>query len=78
MPPCTWMFIWALWTAGPKASWAAMAAARSNSSIESAEARAASHTAAVASSAATSRSAQWCFTASKVPIVRPNWTRSLA
>ena len=78
MPPWTWMFIWALWTAGPKASCAAMAAANSNSSRESAEARAASHTAAVASSAATSRSAQWCLTAWNVPIVRPNCTRSLA
>ena len=78
MPPCTWMFIWALRTAGAKASCAAMAATRSNSSTESADARAASHTAAVASSAATSRSAQWCFTAWKVPMVRPNCTRSLA
>ncbi len=78
MPPCTWMFICALCTAGAKVSCAAMAAARSNSSAESPEARAASHTAAVASSAATSMSAQWCLTAWKVPIVRPNCTRSLA
>ncbi len=78
MPPCTWMFIWALCTAGPNASCAAMAAVRSNSSTESSDARAASHTAAVASSAATSMSAQWCFTAWNVPMVRPNCTRSFA
>ena len=41
-------------------------------------ARAASHTAAVASSPATSMSAQWCLTASNVPMGRPNCTRSLA
>ena len=78
MPPCTWMFICALCTAGANVSCAAMAAAKSNSSAESLAARAASHTAAVASSAATSMSAQWCLTAWKVPIVRPNCTRSLA
>ena len=78
MPPCTWMFISAFCTAGAKVKCAAMEAARSNSSAESPEARAASHTAAVANSAATSMSAQWCLTAWKVPIVRPNCTRSLA
>ena len=78
MPPCTWMFICALCTAGAKVNCAAMEAARTNSSAESPEARAASHTAAVASSVATSMSAQWCLTAWKVPIVRPNCTRSLA
>ena len=77
MPPCTWMFICALCTAGAKARCAAMAAVRSNSSSVSAAARAASHTVAVASSVATSRSAQWCLTAWKVPMVRPNCTRSL-
>ena len=78
MPPCTWMFIWALSTAGPKARCAAMAETRSNSSAGPSAALAASQTAAVASSAATSMLAQWCFTAWKVPIVRPNCTRSLA
>ena len=35
-------------------------------------------TAAVASSAATSMSAQWCFTAWNMPMGRPNCTRSFA
>ena len=79
MPPCTWMFICALCTAGAKARCAAMAA----DEVELVERvgrrrRAASQTAAVASSAATSMSAQWCLTAWKVPIVRPNCTRSFA
>ena len=41
-------------------------------------ARAASHTAAVASSAATAMLAQWCLTAWNVAIGRPNCTRTLA
>ena len=41
-------------------------------------ARPASQVAAVASSAATSMLAQWCLTAWKVAIGRPNWTRTLA
>ena len=40
--------------------------------------RAASHTAAVASSVATSMLAQWCLTAWNIPIGRPNCSRTSA
>ena len=55
-----------------------MAAASESWSPPSAAARAASQTAAVASSEATSMLAQWCLTAWKVAMGRPNCTRTLA
>ncbi len=55
-----------------------MAATMSNSFGVPSQARAASQTAAVANWVATSMLAQWCLTASNVPIVRPNWIRSFA
>ena len=60
------------------ASAAAIAAVSENWSPPAEAARAASHTAAVASSVATSMLAQWCFTAWNMAIGRPNWWRSLA
>ena len=56
----------------------ATAAASSSSSRPPVAAAAASQTAAVASSVATSMSAQWCFTAWNMPMGRPNCTRSFA
>ena len=55
-----------------------MAAASSKCSGSPFAARPASHTAAVASSAATSMLAQWCFTAWNIAIGRPNCRRSFA
>ena len=57
---------------------AAIAAVSENWSPPADAARAASHTAAVASSVATSMLAQWCFTAWNMAIGRPNCWRSLA
>ena len=55
-----------------------MAAVNESWSPASTAARAASQTSAVASSAATSMLAQWCLTAWKVAMGRPNCTRTLA
>ena len=78
MPPCTWMLSCAHSSAAERASVDAMAAANESWSPPSAAARAASQTSAVASSAATSMLAQWCLTAWKVAMGRPNCTRTLA
>ena len=78
IPPCTWMFRLAHRSAAGMASAAAIAAVSENWSPPAEAARAASHTAAVASSVATSMLAQWCFTAWNMAIGRPNWWRSLA
>ena len=78
IPPCTWMLRLAQRSAAGIASDAASADVSENCSPPAEAARAASHTAAVASSVATSMLAQWCLTAWNVAIGRPNWWRSLA
>ena len=78
IPPCTWVFRLAHRIAASSARTAAFAAAKEKTTPPAALARAASHTAAVASSVATAMLAQWCLTAWKVAIGRPNWTRTLA
>ena len=77
MPPCTWMLSSELRTYAGKAE-AAAAAASSRNCRESSSARAASHTSAVAVSAATVMLAQWCLMAWNVAMVRPNCSRTLA
>src|SRR5579875_2100767 len=76
MPPRVWMQSWTTSTAASIATTAAMAAASSRDGPDGA--RAASHTAARASSVAASIRAQRCLTAWNCPIGRPNWCLSFA